>query len=82
MEFGLNLFSIRSKIQTKEDFLDTMKKLKAMGYDFVQYSGGPGNFDDIKEVSEEVGLPVVLTHSPGDRFRDEPEKLVADHKKI
>lgn len=80
MRFGLNLFSLRKQIDTKEKFLATAKALKEMGYDYLQYSGGPWEPKTVKEVSEAVGLPVVLTHVKLDRMLNDPEKLVAEHK--
>lgn len=80
MKFGLNLFSLRRQIDTKEKFLQTAKALKEMGYDYVQYSGGPWEPEVVKEVSDTVGLPVVLTHVKLDMMLEAPEKLVAEHK--
>ena len=80
MKFGLNLYSLRKQIATKEDFLETAKRLKALGYDYLQYSGGPWEPETVKEVSEAVGMPIVLTHVKLDMMLNEPEKLVAEHK--
>lgn len=79
MKAGLNLYSIRNLIKTEEDFLDTAKKLKAMGYDYIQYSGGPYDPEMIKRVSEASGLPVVLTHVPMDRIINDTDKLMEEH---
>ncbi len=79
MKFGLNLFSIRSKIQTEEEFLKTAEILKELGYDYLQYSGAEWNAERIKRVSEKSGLPVYLTHSPVDRILNDTEKLMEEH---
>lgn len=79
MEAGLNLYSIRNLIKTEEDFLDTAKKLKEMGYTYIQYSGGPYDPEMIKRVSEASGLPVVLTHVPMDRIINDTDKLMEEH---
>lgn len=85
MKAGLNLYSIRSFIKTEENFLDTAKKLKAMGYDYVQFSGVPMSMDvaeQIARVSKETELPVYLTHCPLDRILNEPEQLMEEHAKF
>ena len=80
MTWGLNLFSIRNLIDTEEKFADTAKALKEMGYSYIQYSGGPYDPDRILRVSQESGLPVVLTHVPYDRIINDTDKLVEEHK--
>ena len=79
---GLNLYSIRTLISTEEDFLATCKKLKEMGYTKIQYSGAAFDPDRIKRVSEEVSMPVVLTHVPIDRIINDTYNLMEDHKKF
>lgn len=76
---GLNLFSVRNLISTEEDFLQTAIKLKEMGYAFFQYSGAPFVPERIKRVSEEVGLPIRLTHIPADRLLNETEKVIEEN---
>lgn len=80
MKFGLNLYSLREQISTKEDFLKTATKLKELGYDYLQYSGGPWEPEWIREVSEEVGMPVVITHVKLPQMLEDPAKIVAEHR--
>ncbi|MBE6594609.1 MAG: sugar phosphate isomerase/epimerase [Ruminococcaceae bacterium] len=80
MKFGLNLYSLRKQIATREDFYNTLCRLKELGYDYVQYSGAPFDGEMIREVSEKAGVPVVLTHVPFDRIMNDTEALVAEHK--
>ena len=80
MTWGLNLFSIRNLIDTEENLAKTAQALKAMGYSYMQYSGGPFDPERILRVSEQSGLPVVLTHVPYDRIVNDTEKLVEEHR--
>ena len=41
MDFCLNLFSIRTEVDTHEKFLETAHKLKGMGYSELQCSACP-----------------------------------------
>lgn len=79
MKAGINLYSLHKFIKTEADFLDTAKKVKAMGYDYAQYSGGPFNAEMIKRVSDEAELPIVLTHMPADRIVGDADKLMEEH---
>lgn len=80
MKFGLNLYSLRKQIATREDFYSTLCRLKEMGYDYVQYSGAPFDGEMIREVSHKAGVPVVLTHVPLARMLEDASALVAEHK--
>ena len=82
MEFGLNLFSIRTLIGDKKSFLETACRLRDMGYSFLQYSGGPYDPDMIARVSAQSGLPVVLTHVPRTRILEETDALMEEHAKF
>ena len=61
MNAGLNLYSIRSMIQSEEDFLSVAEKLKNAGYSYLQYSGAPFDSEKIKRVCEKSGMPVRMT---------------------
>lgn len=80
MSFGLNLYSLRTKIKTREDFENTASLLKNMGYSCLQFSGAPFDADLIKSVSESTDIPILLTHVPFDRILNDSEKLVEEHK--
>lgn len=80
MDFGLNLYSLRSLIKTSDGFLDTATKLKDMGYSFLQFSGGVYDADVIKSVSEKTAMPIVLTHVPMTRILNETDVLMKEHE--
>lgn len=82
MRAGLNLFSIRSLLQTEEEFLATALKLKELGYSYMQFSGAPYDADKIARVSKLSEMPVYLTHVPMDRIIHEPQKLMEEHDKF
>jgi sugar phosphate isomerase/epimerase len=78
-EVGINLYSIRTLVSNEADFLDTAIKLREMGYTFLQYSGGPYDHEMIARVSNESGLPIILTHVPIDRIISDTEALMEEH---
>lgn len=79
MKAGINLYSIKNLIKGEENFLATAKKLKEMGYEYMQYSGGPFDPEMIARVSKESGMPVVLTHVSMDRIINDTDKLMEEH---
>lgn len=82
MKAGLNLFSLRTLIQTESDLLKTAQKLKEMGYSYLQYSGADFDPDRIQRVSEATELPVVLTHVPYERILDDTDALMEEHDRF
>jgi len=81
-EVGLNLFSIRNLIDTEENLLCTVEKLKKMGYAYLQYSGACYDVERIQRVSEKTGMPICLTHVPFDRIINETEALMEEHSRF
>ena len=79
MSIGLNLYSIRNKISTPEEFLSTANRLRDMGYSHLQFSGAPFNAEMIAKVSRESGLPITLTHVPMGRIIDDTDRLMDEH---
>lgn len=80
--FGINLYSLRNLIQTEEGLLDTAIKLREMGYSFLQFSGTAFDADMVKRVSDESGLPFVLTHVPMDRIIGDTDALMEEHARF
>lgn len=79
MKAGLNLFSLRRQMATEPDFLRTACRLRDMGYAYLQYSGAAFDPHMIRRVSEESGLPVVLTHVPYERIVGDTQRLMQEH---
>ena len=81
MKLGAQLFSLRDFIKTPEDIRETFHKVKAMGYENVQFSGGgPIDAHELKAISDETGLAIVCTHSAPDRILNDTEALIEEHK--
>lgn len=81
-KFGLNLYSLREQIKTENALCETLEKLKAMGYSFVQFSGAPFDADMIRRATKKTGVPTVLTHVPIERITDDTDKLIDEHFSI
>ena len=59
-QIGLQLYSVRDHFQSEESIYETLPKVKAMGYDYVQYSGAYDciSAEDLAKANAEVGLSV------------------------
>ena len=80
--YGINLYSLRNSIKTEPELLETAIKLRDMGYSFLQFSGTAFDADMIKRVSDESGLPFILTHVPMDRIIGDTDALMEEHSRF
>lgn len=80
MQFGLNLYSLRNRMQTEENLKSLTVELREGGYSYLQYSGAAFHPEMIARVSEETGMPFVLTHVPMQDILERPEQLCREHK--
>lgn len=81
MKLGAQLYTLRPFTQNEADLRMTFAKLHTMGYENVQLSGAAYFPPEVlKEVSEENSLPIVCTHTPFARIKDETERVIEEHK--
>lgn len=77
---GLQLYSVRDDMAA--DMLGTLKKVKEMGYDYVEFAG---YFDhsaqEVKAMLDEVGLECVSVHQGYAPFLED-EKGMIDYLKV
>ena len=58
---ALQLYSVRDDM--KEDFKGTLRKVKEMGYDGVEFAGlFENSAEDVKKMCEEIGLTPISAH--------------------
>ena len=63
LPIALQLYSVRDEL--KKDFYQTLKRVKAMGYDGVELSGLNGaDPTEVKQALDEVGLLCPSSHAP------------------
>ena len=82
LKLGAQLYTVRQYMQTEKDFGETLKKIAAIGYKYVQVSGIGAAVTPaaIKNAAEDNNIKVILTHTPPDRIKNEPEKVIEDHE--
>ena len=81
LPIGLQLFSVRDDMAA--DFEGTLKKLKEMGYDAVEFAGLYGNSPaKVKQLCEQIGLVPVSAHVSLDELIADPEGVLAAYREI
>ena len=74
-------YTVHPHIQTDEDFVKSMKKIKEIGYNVIQLSGHTKVTPSVvTETLKEYGLKCCITHSPFSRLTDDFDGLVKEHK--
>lgn len=80
-KIAAQLYTIRDFMKTPEDMAKSLKKIKAIGYDAVQLSGhGPISDEEMKKLCDDAGLIIAATHIGFEQIKNEPEKVIKQHK--
>ena len=81
MKLGAQLFSIRDFIQTPEDTRRTFRRMADIGYENVQFSGGgPIPAQTLREIVDETGMEIAITHTDQTRILQDTDAVIAEHK--
>lgn len=74
-------YTIHPHIQTDEDFVVSMRKLKDIGFHVVQLSGHTKVTPSVvTKALKENGLSCCITHSPFDRLLNDFDAIVKEHQ--
>lgn len=77
---AVQLYTLRNFTKTPKDIIETLKKVKKIGYDIVQVSGmGPIAPEELKKILDGEGLKICVTHTPFERILNETEKVIYEH---
>ena len=75
------MYSVRDALAA--DFLGTLKAVKAMGYDGVEFAGLHGHtFEEVDAWCKEVGLQVVSAHIPYEQLLEDGETVIEGYKAL
>ena len=82
-QLAAQLYTLREYTKTPSELAETLKKVKAMGYDVVQVSAiGPIEYSELRKILDDTGLTVCATHTSFERMRDDTERVIEEHKTI
>ena len=78
---AVQLYSVRN--DAAADLRATLEKVKALGYDGVEFAGLHGNDPaDIKKMCEEIGLVPISAHVPYRDMVKDPEGVLSQYATI
>ena len=78
---ALQLYSVRDDLE--KDFEGTLKKVKELGYDGVEFAGLYGKSPaEVKALCEKYGLVPISAHVPFVDMMADPEKVLGDYAAI
>lgn len=78
---ALQVYSVRDDM--KEDFYGTLKKVKEMGYNGVEFAGLYDNDPlEVKRMCKEIGLVPLSAHVPFQAFVDDLEGTIDCYHKV
>lgn len=81
MPYGLQLYTVREP--ARKDLKATLKKVKDMGFEYVQWSGMPDlSAEEIKSILDEAGLKAVSAHVSIESFEKDFDKEVKFWKTV
>jgi sugar phosphate isomerase/epimerase len=90
VRFAAQLYTVRDFTRTREEFRETLRKLKEIGYREVQLSAVACMSGEIPEVDardcrailDEFEMKAPLTHRPWDEIKDRTDECIEFHKTI
>lgn len=88
MRIAAQLFTLRDFITTRAGFIESLQKLKAIGYREVQLSAvgcmndGSVSATDCRAMLDDLGMKAPLTHRGWDEIRDRTDECIAFHQTI
>jgi len=78
---GAQLYTVREFAKTLPEIVETLGKVRKCGYTAVQLSGlGPVDPKDLAAAAEEAGIDIVATHVGWQRFLEEIDSVIEEHK--
>ncbi|MFC0472752.1 sugar phosphate isomerase/epimerase [Halalkalibacter kiskunsagensis] len=78
LPLGVQLYTVRE--ETEKDFIGTLKKVKEIGYEGVEFAGFGGySAEALKATLEELGLKGFSSHVPLDQLEDDLANVIEYH---
>ena len=80
---GAQLYTVRGFTQNIEDFEETIKKVRDIGYKTVQISA-TGDIDptEMRKICEKYGEEIICTHKSYDDYVNRIDEMIDFHKKL
>ncbi len=81
-ELGVQIYTVREFMRSREEVLETFKKIKAIGYSSLQTAGIPEflSYQEYTDLVKEAGLYICGTHESLDKMLENTEKAIENHR--
>lgn len=80
MKIGAQGYTVRTFMQNERDIRRTLQKVADIGYTTVQISAiGPIDPKVLRAICDDLGLQIVLTHTPEARLLGDLDRVIAEH---
>lgn len=74
------MYTVRDFAKTPADMAETVKKVRALGWEAMQVSGfGPIAPQELKNIADGEGIHICATHTGYERMRDDTQAVIDDH---
>lgn len=78
---ALQLYSVRDELSA--DFEGTLKKVKEMGYDGVEFAGlCEKSFDEVKAICDNIGLACISVHISLEELSNDADNIIKGYKSL
>ncbi|MCS7033135.1 MAG: sugar phosphate isomerase/epimerase, partial [Phycisphaerae bacterium] len=80
-QIACQLYTLRDFLKTPSDIARTLARVRKIGYEAVQLSAlGPIDAGELARILRDEGLICCATHIALERLREEPQKIIDEHK--
>ena len=81
MKLCAQTYTVRDYLKTQEDIVNSLKKIKQIGYNAIQISGFCDcDFNWLKNVLHSLDISVCATHIPVERIVNDTQNVINEHK--
>lgn len=81
MNIGAQLYTVRDFTQTPEDIAQTLRKVRAIGYRYIQCSRlGPIEPSHLRDIIDANGLTCAVTHADPERLLTDVQGVIDEHR--
>ena len=80
-QVALQVYSVRE--DAEKDLEGTLRKIKEMGYDGVEFAGLYGySYEQVRDLAEKIGLVPISAHIPLNEMLEDPEGVLKGYAQI
>jgi len=76
-QVAIQLYTLREFCKTEQEYADTLKRVRQIGYQAIQISGvGPIPAERLRQIADDEGLAIAATHEPTPALLEQPEAII------